>query len=168
MPDDTSEDSNTSSPLADPNLDDSGLVNNQVTVENENEGSPSQLGLQRYVYAAFFLAGLLGAVAANRVLFAVWNLLARWRPGFGEPAEDYVMAASGLLGLTMAISLWRTRAIRALAEQVVQELSLVTWPTRREVANNTVIVVLTTLVATAFFSVMDQFWSFVTNWVYKT
>lgn len=149
-------------------MEDSQIGGIEESQGNLGDSSPNQLGTQRFVYAAFFLAGLLSAVAANRLIVAMWNLLARWRPGFGEPAEDYVMAASGVVGIATAVALWRSTPIRGIAEQVVQELSLVTWPTRREVANNTVIVVLTTLLATAFFSVMDQFWSFVTNWVYKT
>jgi len=49
---------------------------------------------------------------------------------------------------------------------VATELSLVTWPTRTEVTNGTVVVIVTTVVSTVFFALMDKFWGFLTNLVY--
>ena len=58
-----------------------------------------------------------------------------------------------------------TRA-RELAEEVAAEMSKVTWPDRTEVTNGTFVVIVTTLVSTVFFALMDRFWGFVTNLVY--
>ena len=45
-------------------------------------------------------------------------------------------------------------------------MSKVTWPSRTEVTNGTFVVIVTTLVSTVFFALMDKFWGFVTNLVY--
>ena len=60
---------------------------------------------------------------------------------------------------------YRTRA-RQLAEEVATEMSKVTWPSRTEVTNGTFVVIVTTIVSTVFFALMDKFWGFVTNLVY--
>ena len=57
-----------------------------------------------------------------------------------------------------------TRA--ATVEEVAAEMSKVTWPDRTEVTNGTVVVIVTTIVSTVFFALMDKFWGFVTNLVY--
>ena len=50
--------------------------------------------------------------------------------------------------------------------EVAEELSKVTWPSRKEVTNSTTVVVLTTVFATVFFALMDRFWGFVTDKIY--
>ena len=49
---------------------------------------------------------------------------------------------------------------------VAEELSKVTWPSRKEVTNSTTVVVITTLFATLFFALMDRFWAFITDKIY--
>ena len=61
---------------------------------------------------------------------------------------------------------WRKKEAREYATEVADELSKVTWPTKKEVQNSTLVVVLTTLFATVFFALMDQFWRFITDKVY--
>ena len=76
------------------------------------------------------------------------------------------MPVSALIGGGAAVYYWyRTRA-RQLAEEVATEMSKVTWPTRTEVTNGTFVVIVTTIVSTVFFALMDRFWGFVTNLVY--
>ncbi|NOU29350.1 MAG: preprotein translocase subunit SecE [Polyangiaceae bacterium] len=61
---------------------------------------------------------------------------------------------------------WRKASSRQYAEEVAEELSKVTWPSKKEVTNSTTVVVVTTIVATIFFALLDQFWRFVTDKVY--
>ena len=72
----------------------------------------------------------------------------------------------GVIGGGAAVYYWyRTRA-RQLAEEVAAEMSKVTWPSRTEVTNGTFVVIVTTIVSTVFFALMDRFWGFLTNLVY--
>ena len=76
------------------------------------------------------------------------------------------MPASAIVGAAAALYFWyRTRA-RQLAEEVAAEMAKVTWPTRTEVYNGTIVVIVTTIVSTVFFALMDKFWGFITNLVY--
>jgi preprotein translocase subunit SecE len=128
--------------------------------------SPSQLGAKRFVYAAYF-AGAIGiAFLMSKVLGFAWLKLQSWKPVVGEPRDEVLMPLSALIGAGAAVYYWyRTRA-RELAEEVAAEMSKVTWPTRTEVTNGTFVVIVTTVVSTVFFALMDRFWGFLTNLVY--
>jgi preprotein translocase subunit SecE len=128
--------------------------------------SVAQLGTRRYVYAAYF-AGAIGiAFIMSKVLDYAWFRLQTYKPAIGEPSDEIVMSASALIGAGAAVYYWyRTRA-RELAEEVATEMSKVTWPTRTEVTNGTFVVIVTTIISTVFFALMDKFWGFVTNLVY--
>jgi preprotein translocase subunit SecE len=130
--------------------------------------SPTQMGTKRFVYAAYF-AGAIGiAFLSSKIIEFAWYRLQTWKPSIPDPAEyeAVIIGVSGLLGLGAAVYYWyRTRA-RQLAEEVATEMSKVTWPTRTEVTNGTFVVIVTTIVSTVFFALMDKFWGFLTNLVY--
>jgi preprotein translocase subunit SecE len=128
--------------------------------------APTQLGARRFVYAAYF-AGAIGiAFISSKALDFAWLKLQNYQPSIGEPRDEIVMPLAGVIGGGAALYYWyRTRA-RQLAEEVAAEMSKVTWPSRTEVTNGTVVVIVTTLVSTVFFALMDKFWGFVTNLVY--
>jgi preprotein translocase subunit SecE len=128
--------------------------------------APAQLGTKRFVYAAYF-AGAIGiAFVSSKVLGYAWFRLQSYKPAIGEPRDEIVMPLSALIGGLAAVSYWvRTRA-RELAEEVATEMSKVTWPSRTEVTNGTFVVIVTTVVSTVFFALMDRFWGFVSNLVY--
>ncbi len=128
--------------------------------------SPTQLGPRRFVYAAYF-AGAIGiAFLMSKLLNFAWLRLQSWKPVVGEPRDEVVMPLSAIIGATVALSLWHRTRARVLAEEVAAEMSKVTWPTRTEVTNGTFVVIVTTVISTVFFALMDKFWGFVTNLVY--
>jgi preprotein translocase subunit SecE len=128
--------------------------------------APTQLGTRRFVYAAYF-AGAIGiAFLASKLLDFSWLKLQTWKPALGEPRDELVMPLAGLIGALAAVYYWRRTRARQLAEEVAAEMSKVTWPTRTEVTNGTFVVIVTTVVSTVFFALMDKFWGFVTNLVY--
>jgi preprotein translocase subunit SecE len=128
--------------------------------------SPTQLGTRRFVYAGYF-AGALGiAFLVSKALEFGWLKLQSFKPVVGDPRDEILLPVSGLIGFGVALYYWRRTRARQLAEEVATEMSKVTWPSRTEVTNGTVVVILTTLVSTVFFALMDKFWGFVTNLVY--
>jgi len=80
--------------------------------------------------------------------------------------DEVVVIAGGLIGIAVAIYYWRHKKTRTLIEEIAEELTRVTWPTRQEVTNSTTVVIIATAFATIFFALMDQFWLWVTKHVY--
>ena len=72
-----------------------------------------------------------------------------------------------VIGAMVALYYWRKKKARQYIEEVAEELSKVTWPSRKEVTNSTAVVVFTTLSMTVFFALMDQFWRYVTDKIYS-
>jgi preprotein translocase subunit SecE len=128
--------------------------------------APTQLGARRFVYAAYFAGAIAIAFISSKAFDFAWTKLQNYQPSIGEPRDEIIMPLAGAVGAGAALYYWyRTRA-RQLAEEVAAEMSKVTWPSRTEVTNGTVVVIVTTIVSTVFFALMDKFWGFVTNLVY--
>jgi preprotein translocase subunit SecE len=149
-------------------LDRGELAEDGLAQAIEDDLAPEDLGSRRFVYAAYFAAGIAIAFVASKALYAGWARLALWKPEFGEARDEVVMPVAAIIGVLVTLRYWRSERTRNYAEEVASELSKVTWPTRTEVTNSTAVVIVTTAVATLFFALMDRFWSFVTNLVYGT
>ena len=135
----------------------------------EEEGyaaAPTQLGHKRFVYAAYLAGGILVAFISTKLIDLGWARLEAWKPQVGEPKDEITAPLAALIGGIVAWKYWRDQKVRKLAEEVAEELTKVTWPTRKEVTNSTTVVIVATAFATIFFFLMDKFWSFVTNLVY--
>lgn len=134
--------------------------------EDDSVNAPTQLGTSRFVYAAYFAGGIVVAFLLSKLGSMVWTRISLWRPQYGEPHDEIVMPIAGIIGALVAVYYYRDQKTRTLVDEVASELSKVTWPSRQDVMNSTFVVIVTTLLATTFFALMDRFWGFVTNLVY--
>ena len=132
----------------------------------DGDVSPTQLGTKRFVYAAYFAGAVAIAFLMSKVIGFAWLKLQSYKPAIGEPRDEVVMPLAGLIGALVAAYYWYRSRARELAEEVAAEMSKVTWPSRTEVTNGTFVVIVTTVVSTVFFALMDKFWGFITNLVY--
>jgi len=137
---------------------------------------PTQLGATRHVLAGFFAAGMAVAYVVSKVLSGIWNRLADnpWvanhAPFVSRIAEDerptFTMLVGAAVGIGAAVYSYRRPDIRAWTNEVAAELAKVTWPSKREVTNSTMVVIAASTFATVFLALLDRFWGFVTNLVY--
>lgn len=136
--------------------------------DEELEGAgPVQLGYLRFVYAAYMAGAMVVGFLVAKIGHVSWYRLGQWKPEFGEPKDEILFPIAGVVGVLVALYYWRRPDARQYANEVAEELSKVTWPSRKEVTNSTTVVVLTTLFATVFFALMDQFWKYVTDKIYS-
>lgn len=144
--------------------------------DDEDGEAASTLGSERYVHAAFFVAGILAAFVASKTLVLAWNSLAAWAPAvravpalvsYGEEQRDTVALVAGAgIGTLTVVQAYRKEHVRNWANEVAAELSKVTWPTREAVLNGTVVVVVASAIATVYVTILDRIWSFLTTLVY--
>jgi preprotein translocase subunit SecE len=133
--------------------------------------APAQLGHRRFVYAAYLAAAIALAFVVNKILEFAWYKAGMWKPEYFatigvEPKDELLVPIASLIAIAVAVRYWRDLKVRTMAEEVAEELTKVTWPTRDEVVNSTSVVIVTTIFATVFFALMDQFWLWVTKHVY--
>lgn len=133
----------------------------------EAAASPVQLGYMRFVYAAYMGGAILVSFLVAKIGHVSWERLGQWKPEFGEPQDEAVYLVAGLVGAAVAFFYWRKIEARQYATEVAEELSKVTWPSRKEVTNSTTVVLFYTIFATVFFALMDQFWKYVTDKIYS-
>jgi preprotein translocase subunit SecE len=138
------------------------------TDDNDELDASNEFGLKRFIYGAYLAAAAFIGFVLHKLITASWSAAAKTKATIGEPNGEVTTAIALMGALALTLYGWRKDSVRQLVEEVVSELSKVTWPSKQEVANNTMIVVLTTAFATVFFTLMDRFWSLVTNWVYGT
>ncbi len=146
------------------------IVETKIDEHGPAPTAPVQLGYRRYVYAAYMAGAVAVAFLSTKVIDYAWFKTSQWKPAwFGqyvEPQDEAVVIIGGIIGASVAIYYWRHKKTRTLIEEIAEELTRVTWPSRKEVTNSTTVVIIATAFATIFFALMDQFWLWVTKHVY--
>lgn len=135
-----------------------------------------QLGIQKYVLAAYFAAGMLGAYIFGRFLHTLWGYLAirDWfsqaLPDLAAIPEDtkltYATVFSGVVALFTVIRCYRSDRIRGWVNDVAGELAKVKWPSKKETTNSTITVIATAAVAMTYLALLDRLWGFMSDLVY--
>jgi preprotein translocase subunit SecE len=133
----------------------------QEPAETEETGAGKKtLGVERWVQMAFMVAAILLVWVYDHLIAAVWYL-------FADPSESLVTVGAVILGGISAVALYRNKPAYSLTHEVAEEMSKVTWPTRKETSNSTVVVVVASLIAAFMLFLFDTVWSAVTDLVYK-
>jgi preprotein translocase subunit SecE len=142
----------------------------------DGERATGTLGAARYVHAAFFLIAILGAYISSKLLVLAWGAIAEWPAAvravpqlvaYGEDErEGITLVVGAIAGTIVVIQSYRKENVRAWADGVAEELSRVTWPARETVMNGTIVVVVASVIATVYVTVLDKFWGFLTTLVY--
>jgi preprotein translocase subunit SecE len=148
----------------------------EAPLEKAEAAVPMQLGATRYVLAGFFAGGMAAAYLVSKFLNGVWNHLAdstwvaKHMPVFTRLAEEdrptYTTLVGAGVGIAAAVYAYRRPDVRGWTNDVAAELAKVSWPTKREVTNSTMVVIVASAFATVFLALLDRFWGFVTNLVY--
>lgn len=117
----------------------------------------------RYIYVVFISIGLLvGWAVASAAGAIMLNMDAGVEIVLGGvlPLSKLIGAASALL--TVFVLLKNVRAVQ-YTNEVIGELVKVTWPTREETTNNSIVVVLVTIVFSGSLAIYDYVWAQVTE-----
>jgi preprotein translocase subunit SecE len=147
-----------------------------VNSAGDEGGVVEHLGVDKYVFAAFFGGGIGLAFLVGKTLASWWSHLVeypwvvRTTPFLLRYAEDerptYTMSIGAVVGVLGVIFCLRNERIRHWADDVAIELSKVTWPKRETVTNGTIVVICAGIFATVYVGLLDRLWGFVTMLVY--
>lgn len=154
----------------------SDVDGSSLLVDGELPAAAANLGVDRYVLAGFFAAGMLAAYVLGRALHAVWSAASTkdWfsqvLPAIAAVTDDdksvYSTIVGGVVAFVLVYRTYKRPDIRVWSDDVAAELAKVVWPTRKDVSNSTFIVIVASTVATLYLTVLDRLWAFVTNIVY--
>jgi len=128
----------------------------------------------------------VGGVEQPRRIVAIFYVLAAIAVGlFLEKVVEIGFSAAGVndfgvlgdwtlstvvgfgLAAAAAVTIWRVPRTQQVSLEIALELRRVTWPSLRETRASTIAVIIASFVAAVILGVFDQFWGWLSAWVYK-
>ncbi len=120
--------------------------------------------VSRYVNLAYAVSFILSVLVFNKMVASIWEGFERLPDvaivGNTITLTD-VIAVALAAGLTLY--LYKREDYRTYVSEVMLELKKVTWPSWDETKRGTLVVILFTVVLSAFLSGTDQFWKYLTD-----
>lgn len=121
--------------------------------ETKNQQTSLQLGLQKYLYTGYFVAGCIMAYLGHQVAIKF----------LGEDNDAIATLIAVVVGIAGVAIAWRNTRLRTLSQETIRELSEVTWPTREETYTNTTIVIVASLVSALVIFFLDRVFLWMTD-----
>jgi preprotein translocase subunit SecE len=132
------------------------------------------MSTQRILLLSFIVLGSLVAQALDNLLeslFRAVSFLGFLNQKFQVPGLD-TWSYGTLIGyggaLALALYCWRAPKVREPAEQVVEEMTRVTWPTVAETRAATYAVIVATLISAVILGFFDYGWGLLTTMIYSS
>lgn len=121
---------------------------------------------QRYVVVGILAIAAVTAMALSRGLEWTWVQLS-WddMPVLGIRQLPLTTVIGYAVSFGAAIFCLKSPTISQLANEVADELSRVTWPSREETGSATVVVIVTVVLCSAYLGVFDAFWLWLTDMI---
>lgn len=120
--------------------------------------------VSRYVNLCYAIAFLISVITLNKAVGAIWEGFERL-PDIGLVGNTITLtnAIAVLLAAALTAYLYRRDDYRTYVSEVILELKKVTWPTWDETKRGTLVVILFTVVLSAFLWGSDQLWKYLTD-----
>lgn len=116
-----------------------------------------QLGIQKYLLFGYMVTGFLVAYLTHNIVEKVW----------GEGHDGPATAIGAVVGIASVVFITRNQRIKTLAHETIDELAKVTWPTRQETYNASVIVFAATISAALLVFVLDRLLGYGTDLIFR-
>ena len=123
------------------------------------------LSRQRYVIVGILALALIAAMPLAHGFQWAWVQLGWDDPPILSRELSLTTLIAYALGVAAATFALKHRPTFQLATEVVDELTKVTWPSREETGNATVVVIMTVIICSVFLGVFDFLWLSLTDWI---
>jgi preprotein translocase subunit SecE len=114
---------------------------------------------RKWVHIMFAVAGLILAWLLAKCGDWAWSY-------FGKPNDLYIGLGSVVVAGIATYIAWKNEELFALATEVTGELRKVTWPSRKETVQSTIVVIVTTIVSSLLLGFFDGVWAWATRMIY--
>ena len=120
--------------------------------------------VSRYVNLSYALGFILAVITLNKAVEAIWEGFERL-PEVGIVGNTITLtdAIAVVLAAILIAYLYKREDYRTYVSEVMLELRKVTWPSWEETKRGTLVVILFTVVLSAFLWGSDQLWKYVTD-----
>lgn len=122
--------------------------------------APRALGLARWVQLAFMGVFVVLLWVLDKLVTIIWDK-------FAEPKPLLVTLIAIVISTVATLTLYRHETVNRVSHEVVGELAKVTWPSRDEIRVATIVVIVTSIIASVIVGAFDAAWSAITDLIYK-
>ena len=121
---------------------------------------------QRFVVVGVVALTVIVAVVLSQFTEWLWVQIG-WDAPFLFNVRQLPLTTVVAYGVALiaGIVVLKHRPTFTLANEVVDELAKVSWPTREETGNATVVVIITVFICAAYLGAFDAVWLAVTDWI---
>lgn len=135
--------------------------------KRKKQGGTQEFDPSRWAHASFAVFAVMSAWAFAHLVEDVWGVAWAALPLYvGRPNEYIAEGVGALVGIGMMVWIWSRPNYFQFISDVAAEVSQIVWPTRAETRAATVVVVVITIICAIILSLMDAFWSRLTDWLY--
>ena len=127
-----------------------------LSTQQERTGVSLQLGIVKYLYTGYFVAGCVVAWLSAHLIDVAW----------GEGHEQVTALIGVATGVGAVAWGWKNTRLRTLAMETIDELAAVTWPSKQETYTATTVVITTAILASVIIFGLDRFWNWFTDFIY--
>jgi len=137
--------------------------------DKDSSKQAKTLGLLRWVQTTFMVAAVFLFWLLDKTLVLIWRLVSDTWTTLPEvdTISVYLTIVAAVAAAIVARVLYVNEKINRLSHEVIGELVKVTWPSRDEVSVSTVVVIITSIIASIILGTFDAIWSAVTDLIYK-
>ena len=114
------------------------------------------MGERKYVHLMFVTGGMVLAYVLVQTTDWIWGY-------FQKPDPMWTFLIGVALAAIFAFGMWRSPRVFSVGSEIVGELRKVTWPTRKETSQATVVVIILVIICAIFLGLFDFFWSWASN-----
>lgn len=120
--------------------------------------------VSRYVNLTYALGFILAVITLNKAVQAIWEGFERL-PNVGLVGNTITLtdAIAVVISAVLIIYLYKREDYRTYVSEVILELKKVTWPSWDETKRGTLVVIIFTVVLSAFLWGSDQLWKYLTD-----
>ena len=121
--------------------------------------------LQRYINLCYAISAILFAVVFSKAIASLADVLTITSAKVPLPVIGvaWPVIAGSVLGLALTGYLWVNPKVRTWSREVADELSKVTWPGWEETKENTMVVVVFSIIISGILATFDFFWKWLTD-----
>ncbi len=127
--------------------------------EHKPQGEANVLGLARWVQFAYVAFALVLFWLLGHLIRSVWSF-------FREPRDIVVSATAALVAVLVSFALYKKASVNTWSHDVSAEVAQVTWPSRPEAWNSTLVVIVTSVIAAVILFGLDSLWFSASNLIY--
>ncbi|MBN2803360.1 MAG: preprotein translocase subunit SecE [Deltaproteobacteria bacterium] len=132
----------------------------------ENNQTVATFGLMKYVHLTFIVGTFVAGWLLVKMTGTLWTALNLKFVQVPAPNGAIVFLAGGGIAAGLAFYLWKHPGVNKLVVEIVTELSKVTWPSRKELSQSTVVVIVVSVISALIVAAFDAFWSWLTGFIY--